>query len=171
VISQGQSISLCMIAPNKSRLFQGSNPAQTRRSGNSGPMRQLNIGHSSIGLQVDQNAPINAIQLDPLHNFLPLITSTYAPLGSGIAHFRKENHLRTPTHEIILQESLSQAKWGFHGMQICVHAVGPHHLSSKTGWCWCVYRSFTFQNVEEPKLATSSLTQNQVDVPPISFYT
>jgi hypothetical protein len=34
-------------------------------------MRQLNIGHSSIGLQVDQNAPINTIQLDPLHDFYP----------------------------------------------------------------------------------------------------
>jgi hypothetical protein len=57
-------INFGVIAKNKTVVFQGAHPAQTRGSRNLGILGQFHVGNTTIGLQIMQDLLVNLVKFD-----------------------------------------------------------------------------------------------------------
>jgi hypothetical protein len=79
-IAQRLGIDVGMIAPDEAGLFESADPPEARRRRYPGATRQVDIGHSSIGLQVAQDSAIDLVELDAAH---PISLETCASRGNA----------------------------------------------------------------------------------------
>src|SRR6185437_1311088 len=75
-------IDLGMVAADIARLFQGADAPQAWWRRDSGSLGEVNVSHTAIGLQIAQDAAVDAIELAAAHenfpnprNFLPIIAN------------------------------------------------------------------------------------------------
>src|SRR3990167_7369598 len=77
-VAQGFGAEFGMIALDDAGALKGADPAQAGGGGNASALRQIDVGHATVGLQIAENAPIDSIELCAGHLGFPPLAALYA---------------------------------------------------------------------------------------------